>query len=188
LADREEAADVVQQTFLAAYSAIVSSEKLILLRPWLYTIARNRCYSAFRARREQPTGEVVVESVSDGLTAHVLRREDLRRLLVDIGRLPEDQRAALVLAGLGTLSHREVADRLGVAPTKVKALVFQARESLLAAQKARDTDCSEIREQLMSLRGAALRRGNLRRHLQECQGCSEFSRIPPGHSHPIPFS
>lgn len=175
LGDPDEAADVVQHTFLAAYSAIVSSEKPILLRAWLYTIARNRCYSILRARREQPSA-TIAEPVSEGLTTHVLQREHLRELLVDMGRLPEDQRTALVLAGMGTLDHEQVAETLGVPTSKVKALVFQARESLQAAQKARETDCSEIREQLSSLRGAALRRGNLRRHLEDCAACREFSR------------
>jgi RNA polymerase sigma factor (sigma-70 family) len=174
LGDPEEAADVVQHTFLAAYSAISASEKPILLRAWLYTIARNRCYSVLRARREQPRANIA-EPVTEGLAAHVMRREDLRQLLSDMRRLPEDQRTALVLAGLGTLNHQEVADTLGVPATKVKALVFQARESLLAAQKARETDCSEIREQLSTLRGGGLRRGNLRRHLRDCPACSEFS-------------
>jgi RNA polymerase sigma factor (sigma-70 family) len=174
LGDAEEAADVVQHTFLAAYSAIVSSEKPILLRAWLYTIARNRCYSVLRARREQPSAEIA-EPVTEGLATQVLRREDLRQLLMDMRRLPEDQRTALVLSGLGTLNHHQVADTLGVPPTKVKALVFQARESLLAEQKARETDCSEIREQLSTLRGGALRRGNLRRHLRGCPACQDFS-------------
>src|SRR5579884_2678337 len=113
LGDPEEAADVVQHTFLAAYSAIVASEKTILLRAWLYTIARNRCYSVLRARREQPAPEIA-EPASEGLATHVMRREDLRQLLVDLRRLPEDQRRALVLAGLGTFNHQQVADALGV--------------------------------------------------------------------------
>lgn len=174
LSDPEEAADVVQHTFLSAYSAIVASEKPILLRAWLYAIARNRCYSLLRARREEPAAEIA-GPITEGLATHVLRREDLRQLLVDMRRLPEDQRTALVMAGVGTLSHQQVAETLGVPANKVKALVFQARESLQAAQAARETDCSEIREQLTTVRGAALRRGNLRRHLEDCPACREFS-------------
>lgn len=173
LGDPEDAADVVQHTFLAAYNAIVSSNRTILLRAWLFTIARNRCYSVLRAARRQPVGELV-EPVTEGLAAQVLRREDLRQLLLDLRRLPEDQRVALVLAELGTLSHREISAVLGVPVAKVKALVFQARESLLAMRAARETDCSVIREQLATLRGGALRRGNLRRHLRDCPGCREF--------------
>jgi RNA polymerase sigma factor (sigma-70 family) len=173
LGDPEEAADAVQHTFLAAYNAIVSSDKTILLRAWLFTIARNRCYSMLRSRREQPGGELV-EPVTEGLSAQVQRREDLRQLLGDMQRLPHDQRAALVLAELDTLNHGEIGSALGVPPAKVKALVFQARESLIASRNARDIDCAEIRRQLATLRGGALRRAHLRRHLRECKGCSEF--------------
>jgi RNA polymerase sigma factor (sigma-70 family) len=173
LGDPEEAADAVQHTFLAAYNAIISSDKTILLRAWLFTIARNRCYSMLRSRREQPGGELV-EPVTEGLSAQVQRREDLRQLLGDVQRLPHDQRAALVLAELDTLNHGEIGSALGVPPAKVKALVFQARESLIASRNARDIDCAEIRRQLATLRGGALRRAHLRRHLRECKGCSEF--------------
>jgi hypothetical protein len=56
----------------------------------------------------------------------------------------------------------------------VKALVFQARESLAGWRQARDTDCRVIREQLATLSGGALRRAPLRRHLDTCDGCREF--------------
>jgi RNA polymerase sigma factor (sigma-70 family) len=175
LGDAQEAEDAVQHTFLAAYSDLISSTKQIHLRAWLFTIARNRCYSVLRGRREQPSSDLD-EPVTEGLAAQVQRRQDLRDLVVDMQRLPEEQRAALVLAELDALSHEEIADTLGVAPKKVKALVFQARESLLASRVARETDCSEIREQLATQRGGALRRGNLRRHLRECAGCRDFRR------------
>jgi hypothetical protein len=63
---------------------------------------------------------------------------------------------------------------LGVPREKVKALVFQARTSLTASRRARETPCTEIREQLAVLRGGALRRSPLRRHLLACAGCREF--------------
>ena len=59
-------------------------------------------------------------------------------------------------------------------PDKVKALVFQARESLIASQRARETPCREIREQLATLSGAGLRRRTLRRHVRDCTGCRDF--------------
>jgi DNA-directed RNA polymerase specialized sigma24 family protein len=57
LGSAEEAEDAVQHTFMAAYRDLVGSDKPIQLRPWLYTIARNRCFSMLRARRERPLGE-----------------------------------------------------------------------------------------------------------------------------------
>ncbi len=175
LGDPQEAEDAVQQTFLAAYSDLISSDKPIHLRAWLFTIARNRCYSLLRGRREQPASDLE-EPLTEGLASQVQRRQDLRDLVVDLRQLPDEQRAALVLAELDALSHEEIAIALDVPREKVKALVFQARESLVASRTARETDCTEIREQLATQRGGALRRGNLRRHLRECAGCRDFRR------------
>jgi len=175
LGSKEEAEDAVQQTFLAAYNDLVSSDKPIHLRAWLFTIARNGCYSALRARREHPSADLA-EPVTEGLATQVQRRQDLRDLVGDLGRLPDDQRAALVLAEMDALSHEQVGAVLGVPREKVKALVFQARESLVASRNARETSCVEIREQLATMYGGGLRRANLRRHLRECAGCSEYRK------------
>ena len=105
----------------------------------------------------------------------VERRQDLKALLADLGGLPDEQRAAL-------LSPSSAASRTTTSPrcsrsaeAKVKALVFQARESLSSARSAREADCREIREQLATLRGAALRRATLRRHVATCPGCAAFN-------------
>ncbi len=173
LSSAEEGEDAVQQTFLSAHRNLVGSSKPIQLKPWLYAIARNRCLSMLRARREQATGEEI-EVATEGLADEVQRRSDLKELLADLRQLPDDQREALVLAEIGSLGHDEIGEVIGVPKAKVKALVFQARESLIATKTARETPCYEIREQLSTLHGSALRRGNLRRHLRECEGCREY--------------
>src|SRR5215208_2070383 len=173
LGSADEAEDAVQHTCMAAYRSLLASRRPIQLRPWLYTIARNRCLSVLRARREQPV-EHLDELQTENLSAEVQRRQDLRDLLRDVGDLPDEQRAALVLAEVGGISHDEIAQVLGVQREKVKALVFQARSSLIASRAARETPCDEIRLQLSELRGGALRRNTLRRHLKACAGCREF--------------
>src|SRR5918999_1300603 len=100
LGSAEEAEDAVQHTFMAAYRGLAVTSHPVNLRPWLYAIARNRCLSVLRARREQPAAELV-EPATEHLAVQVQRREDLRELLRDVARLPEDQRAALVLAEVG---------------------------------------------------------------------------------------
>src|SRR5947209_10291985 len=57
---------------------------------------------------------------------------------------------------------------------KVKSLVFQARSALIDSRLARETPCHEIREQLATLHGGALRRSTLSKHVRMCQGCAEF--------------
>jgi RNA polymerase sigma factor (sigma-70 family) len=173
LGSHQEAEDAVQHTFLAAYRAIRDGEREIRLRPYLFAIARNRCLDVLRARREQPL-ESAPEPSTEHLSAEVQRRDDLRAMLADVARLPEDQKAALVLAEVGAASHGEIAEVLGVRREQVKGLVFQARSSLTASRDARDADCTDIREQLSTLHGGALRRNTLRRHLGQCEGCREF--------------
>src|SRR3954451_10194647 len=173
LGSREEAEDAVQHTVLCAYRAIRERDQHLDLKPWLYTIARNRCLSILRARREE-LALVDDQVATEGLAAGVDRRAELRALLADLADLPEQQRTALVLFELGDVSHAEIADVLGVPRGKVKALVFQAREHLLAARRARETPCVESRHELATATGAALRRGPLRRHVDRCAGCTDY--------------
>jgi RNA polymerase sigma factor (sigma-70 family) len=173
LGSRQEAEDATQQTFLAAYRDLIRCEVPDAVRPWLYAIARNRCLTLLRARREDPVDRLP-EAATDQMAAELAVREDLRTLIADMARLPEDQRSALVLAEFGDLSHEEIARILVCPRDKVKALVFQARSSLAAARSARETPCAEIRELLTNLRGGALRRATLRRHLHECPSCRAF--------------
>jgi RNA polymerase sigma factor (sigma-70 family) len=175
LGSSEEAEDALQHTFMAAYRSMRRTSGEIRLKAWLYTIARNRCLSMLRARREQVAFDET-RVATDGLAADVDRRAQLRGLLADLERLPDDQRAALVLFELGDHAHDEIAEILGVRREKVKALVFQARESLASWRRARETPCTEIREQLATLRGAALKRATLRRHVARCESCRDFEK------------
>ncbi len=170
---REEAEDVVQHTFAAAFRDLQrESDRRIALKAWLYTIARNRCVSVLRARREH-TAELH-ELPTDGLSEQVEQRAELRDLLSDVRQLPDEQRAALLLAEAAGLSHAEVAQVLGCEVGSVKGLVFRARSSLIDRRVARETPCGEIREQLATLRGGALRRNELRHHLRTCPGCTAY--------------
>src|SRR3954469_5344660 len=81
----DEAEDAVQHTFLAAHRAMLADGREIHLRAWLYAIARNRCLSVLRARRERVAGDGELEALPSmaGLSAQVEQREDLRELLTD---------------------------------------------------------------------------------------------------------
>ena len=63
---------------------------------------------------------------------------------------------------------------LGCEVARVKALVFRARSGLIERRDARETPCAEIREQLANLRGGSLRRSELRHHVRNCPGCSDY--------------
>ncbi len=172
LGSREEAEDAVQHAFAAAHRQLLRDERPIELKPWLYAIARNRCLSLLRARRAEPAP--LDGLATDGLSEQVERRANLRELLRDVAELPFEQRAALLLAELGDLSHAQIATVLECEEARVKALVYRARSGLIARRDARALPCGQVREQLATLRGGALRRLELKHHLRACPGCREY--------------
>jgi RNA polymerase sigma factor (sigma-70 family) len=176
LSSRDEAEDALQHSFGAAYRMLRASDNDVELRPWLYTIARNRCMSLLRSRRKEISldGAPDFGGVADGLADQVQRRSDLRELVDDMRRLPDNQRSALVLFELGGLPHDEIATVLGVRREKVKALIFQAREGLMRARRARALPCTDMREQLATVAGKVPTRSMLRRHVDRCPSCALF--------------
>ena len=92
----------------------------------------------------------------------------------DVAELPFEQRAALLLAELGDLSHAQIATVLECEEARVKALVYRARSGLIARRDARALPCEQVREQLATLRGGALRRLELKHHLGACLGCRAY--------------
>src|SRR5437762_7116499 len=82
LGSPEEAEDALQLTFVSAYNHLRETSADVRLKPWLYTIARNRCISIIRARRAEPVEDL--EPATDGLVDEVQHRADLRRLLGDM--------------------------------------------------------------------------------------------------------
>ena len=169
LGNREDAEDAVQHTFVATYRHVEAEGPPAHPSAWLYRVARNRCLTMIRARHESP--QEWVDPATAGLAEEVEQRFELRALLRDVSRLPEEQRAALILFELGGLTQTEIGEVLESSPDKVKALVYQARHSLMDRAVARETDCREIRRRLSTLRGGRLNDRTLRHHLDVCAGC-----------------
>jgi hypothetical protein len=103
------------------------------------------------------------------------RRDDLRRLVTDVGRLPEQQRSALLMREIDGMSYADLAAALDVTVPAVKSLLVRARLGLVEAAEARSTDCAVIREDLTSAYDRGVKAsGRARRHMRECSGCREY--------------
>ena len=172
LRGHSEAEDVVQDVFLRAYGALRSGERDIAVRPWLYRVAHNRCIDYVRRAPATPLqpDELLPGGIDPVVEAE--RREELRRLVIDLHALPAPQRSALIIRELEGLSYAELATSLGVTVPAVKSLLVRARSGLAEAAEARDTDCAQIREELAL---AVDRPGRpprlLRDHLRICDDC-----------------
>jgi RNA polymerase sigma factor (sigma-70 family) len=129
---RFEAEDLVQDTLARAVAAAASFRKGGNLRSWLFTIMHNAFISSVRARRaaERELDDDVLE-LSQAPTQ--LDRLEVRDVLAALARLPEAQRAALVLIALEDFSYSEAARVLGVPLGTLMSRLARGREALRRA-------------------------------------------------------
>ena len=143
LREPELAADLTQDAFIKAYRNYDTLERPENARAWLYQIAHRVALDEIRRRkiiRFLPwTGESPGSSPSaERLVMDAHLSGDLQRALA---RIPERQRAALLLAELHDLTGVELAAALGVSHVAARALLTRARENLrqaLATERAAD--------------------------------------------------
>jgi len=143
LRDPELAADLTQDSFVKAYRNYDTLEKRENARAWLYQIAHRVALDHIRRQkiiRFLPwTGESHGAAPSaERLVMDANLSGDMQRALA---RIPERQRAALLLAELHDLTGLELAAALGVSHVAARALLTRARESLrqaLAAEREVD--------------------------------------------------
>ena len=129
--NHEDANDLTQEVFLRAWRAIGRFRGRSAFSTWLYRIGVNACLN-FRAARRPPAQELP-DTVADpgvGAAERVESDEQARRVREAVGRLPEKQRATLILKIYHELTHQEVAQILGSTVGTVKANLFHALGNL----------------------------------------------------------
>ena len=175
----EDAEDVLQEVFVNAYKAMIADNREINLRPWLYRIARNRSLNHLRKPKADAQESMdMVPMVEAGSTAEkVHNREEFRQLLNDVTKLPESQRAALLLREIDALSYEEIAEAMDATVPSVKSLLVRARISLAEASQARMLTCGEVRVELAeAAEGLTKASGPVRRHVRDCEECETFRK------------
>jgi len=129
--NHEDANDLTQEAFLRAWRGIGRFRGRSAFSTWLYRIAVNACLN-FRASKKPPAQELP-ETLADpgmGAAQRVERSDQARRVRQAVSRLPEKQRATLILKIYHELTHQEVARVLGSTVGTVKANLFHALGNL----------------------------------------------------------
>jgi RNA polymerase sigma-70 factor (ECF subfamily) len=129
---RHEAEDLVQETLTGAIGAARGYRKGGNLRAWLFTIMHNAFVSGIRAGRAAAwhLGDELPE-IQQPPTQ--LARLELQDALGALARLPEAQRAALVLIALEDFTYSEAARVLGVPLGTLMSRLARGREALRRA-------------------------------------------------------
>ncbi len=180
LSSREDAEDVLQEVFAAAFNAMLADERPINARPWLYRIARNRSLNHLRRATAVGVDSMDVHVAEHGTTTaeKVHRREEFRLLLADVQTLPETQRTALLLREIDALSYEQIAEAMDTTIPSVKSLLVRARVSLAEAAEARTLSCMDVRGELGEVAEGIKPRMSApgRRHLRTCERCCGFRK------------
>ena len=124
-----DAEDVTQTTFLNAYRAFRRGDEIEKPHNWLIRIAHNVARTRY-AHASRRVKEVPLDDHMEQLAVPEAERPEVASVLRALGRLPFNQRAALVMRELEGRSYLEIADTLGVSVAAVETLIFRGRRSL----------------------------------------------------------
>jgi RNA polymerase sigma factor (sigma-70 family) len=188
LASREDAEDVLQEVFAAAFNAVLADERAINVRPWLYRIARNRSLNHLRRASAVGVDSMDVHFADHGISTgdRVLRRESFRELIADVHDLPETQRTALLLREIDALSYDQIALAMETTVPSVKSLLVRARISLAEAAEARKLSCEQVRLELGEMaEGLSKLSTPARRHVRGCERCTFFKKQLKQNNHAL---
>jgi RNA polymerase sigma-70 factor (ECF subfamily) len=124
--DRDEAADIAQETFIIAYQKILSYDPQYAFATWLFTIARRRSLTVIRrAKRFVPEGTdfMWLESTVQSQEAQQYAR-DVRAA---VARLPRRYREVVALHYWQGLTYQEIAHVLGTTEGSIKGWMSRAK-------------------------------------------------------------
>lgn len=139
----DEAYDLLQETFAAAWTALKRYDPARSFSTWLRGIALNKCrdWSRRRAVRRwltwsDPIDSQVGRNLVDGALspeAAVVNQQRLSRLDQALANLPEGLKEPLILTALEELSHEDAGRILGLTAKAVELRVYRARKALAEA-------------------------------------------------------
>ena len=136
IGNHHDAEDLTEQTFLQAYRHFARAREESNgrpLRPWLIRIAHNLAANFHRDRSRKP--QTALDSIEPPSAKHstedvVEGRDELRAVMENIQKLPEDRREALVMRFALGMDNREIARAMDKSDGATKVLIHRAIKQL----------------------------------------------------------
>jgi RNA polymerase sigma factor (sigma-70 family) len=164
---REDAEDLVQIAFLAAYRALVRREQLVNPRAWLLTTVKRQALNLRRDRHELAASDRI-ETLAGVDAAGWNSEVRVAQVRASLWALPEQQHQAFVLRHWSGLSHAEIASVMDTSVAAVESLLVRARAAVIA-ERDMDGACLAVRERLCADRPLSPPH---HRHLGMCRRCA----------------
>lgn len=120
---REEADDITQEVFIAAYKSLSSLRDENAVGPWLAKIARNLSAGLFRGRRQ-------VAELTDEISDQRRCKNEANEILDVIRRMPLTYKETLVLRLVEGMTGPEIAEQTGMTPDSVRVNLHRGMKML----------------------------------------------------------
>ncbi len=185
--------DLVQDTLLRAWDKRRLWQVGTDLRAWLFTIMHNvHLNQRAVARREAETVSLDDEGEREAVrqvsqNGNQLERVELREVMELIGRLPTEQREALLLAAVEELSYEEISTVLAIPIGTVMSRISRAREKLRHMTGSALTGINAVRANNSRMEHGAHEScaiGAEQRHASESEAPSPVRRYDPPFANP----
>ncbi|WP_159885598.1 RNA polymerase sigma factor [Paenibacillus puerhi] len=145
-----DAQDAAQETFIKAYKSLPRHDRERSFASWLYTIAGNTLRDARRKSSPDPDScnvpTLAEESYEESPEQAYLRTEAREELLLQMQRLPDHYRDALLLRYTNDLTYEEMAQLLGVPVAKVQNDLYRAKKRLRSILEEKEAGTLEMLE------------------------------------------
>jgi RNA polymerase sigma-70 factor (ECF subfamily) len=144
VADKDDAYDVLQESFVSAWGALSRFDPERPFEAWLRRIALNKCRdrarrSAVRRAALSVLGWLGAQSEQPPTAENTTAAEQaLKRLDEAIGNLPRALKEPLVLTMLEGMSHKDAGELLGINAKAVETRVYRAKKQLATVLEPSD--------------------------------------------------
>lgn len=140
--EQSEAEDITSETFVRVWASPTRLE-MLTVKSYLFTIARNLFLQGLRKRSRLVALTPELPDSQPGLQTQIEQQAELRVVLTRLQKLPEVDRAALLLRTLNELPYEEIARVLGISVTLAKVKVHRARIRLEAVRAGQNPTLTE---------------------------------------------
>lgn len=142
--NRDEAEDLVQETYMKALKGFASFQQGTNFRAWIYRILRNTFLTSRSGLRERVTVPIDDEDLELPAASHtpeseILARADRQLVQNALERLPVPYREVILLCDVEEMSYREIAETLAIPVGTVMSRLSRARKAM------RELLASEVR-------------------------------------------
>ena len=136
--DRGLSEEIASETFVRVWTA-PAPVRLETVKAYLFTIARNFFLEEMARRRRHTPLHDSIPDPAEGPEENARRRDELRAVLAGLQKLPEIDRAALLMRAEEGMPYEEIAAALGLSLAAAKVRVHRARLKLATLREPRET-------------------------------------------------